>query len=201
MALLAFGERTGVSVYRKLYDRSRWDEVRKQFRETFLNLYGLPSQSLLSLSLCAGLSSLRLPACVTEEAPRVNGNGHAPPRSPKVPLLPAAPPLHNLEDTLSLLGTGFEHLTAPVGGVATSPENDLHARPEAKVGNVDCPTCGEDMKVLAKEVPMSHHVNSTIVCRISGEVMDSSNEPLAFPNGYVYSSKVSPGQGIIIVWR
>ena len=38
---------------------------------------------------------------------------------------------------------------------------------------------------------MSHHVNSTIVCRISGEVMDSQNEPLAFPNGHVYSSKVS----------
>lgn len=37
---------------------------------------------------------------------------------------------------------------------------------------------------------MSHHVNSTIVCRISGRVMDSENEPLAFPNGYVYSSKV-----------
>lgn len=47
------------------------------------------------------------------------------------------------------------------------------------------------MRVLAAEVPMSHHVNSTIVCRISGQVMDSENEPLAFPNGYVYSSKVN----------
>lgn len=47
------------------------------------------------------------------------------------------------------------------------------------------------MRVLAAEVPMSHHVNSTIVCRISGRVMDSENEPLAFPNGYVYSSKVN----------
>lgn len=58
-------------------------------------------------------------------------------------------------------------------------------------GNVDCPTCGDHVKVLASELPMSHHVNSTIVCRISGQVMDSENEPLSFPNGYVYSAKVS----------
>lgn len=85
----------------------------------------------------------------------------------------------------------FPHLTAPIGGSQSAPTADLHEHPEQPTGNVDCPTCGPDIKVLAKEVPMSHHVNSTIVCRISGEVMDSNNEPLAFPNGYVYSSKVS----------
>jgi macrophage erythroblast attacher len=108
------------------------------------------------------------------------------PKSPVVPLLPAAPPLHNLEAVLNI-----DHLTAPVGGIPSSAKTDLHEHPEAMVGNVDCPTCGEDMKVLAAEVPMSHHVNSTIVCRISGAVMDSQNEPMSFPNGYVYSSKVS----------
>lgn len=82
-------------------------------------------------------------------------------------------------------------LSAP--GMALIPPitPNLHDHPDAQVGNVDCPTCGEDMKVLASEVPMSHHVISTIVCRISGEVMDSSNPPMAFPNGYVYSYNVS----------
>jgi transcription elongation factor Elf1 len=71
---------------------------------------------------------------------------------------------------------------------------DLKTHPDARVGNIDCPTCGEDMKVLASEVPMSHHVNSTLVCRISGQIMDSQNPPLSFPNGYVYSTNVSgPG--------
>ena len=61
------------------------------------------------------------------------------------------------------------------------------------------------MKVLAHEVPMSHHVNSTIVCRISGQVMDSENEPMAFPNGNVYSSNVSGlhrGSGLdgLLIW-
>lgn len=85
----------------------------------------------------------------------------------------------------------FPHLTAPVGGLLTDVKDDLHEHPDMPIGNVDCPTCGDELKVLAREVPMSHHVNSTIVCRISGQVMDSDNEPMAFPNGYVYSSKVS----------
>ena len=106
-----------------------------------------------------------------------------------IPLLPAAPPLHTLEEALGLVSG--ERTITPVVDVPSSPENDLQKHPDAQVGNIDCPTCNEDMRVLAKEVPMSHHVNSTIVCRISGEVMDSQNEPLAFPNGYVYSSKVS----------
>ncbi|CAG7849834.1 Protein FYV10 [Serendipita indica DSM 11827] len=43
--------------------------------------------------------------------------------------------------------------------------------------------------VLAKEVPFSHHGNSTIVCRISGKIMNEDNPPLAFSNGNVYSSE------------
>jgi macrophage erythroblast attacher len=260
MTLLAFGEKTGVGLYRvgrrcpclphplrraaayaladfqNLYDRSRWQTVRAQFRETFLTLYALPSQPLLALALSAGLSALRLPSCApyveaTPEHEREAGDGSVSSsttprsRSPVIPLLPAAPPLHNLEDALfpdlsarpapevRTLGDGntqfisyahghghghgyghaYAHLTAPVGGIPTSPKDDLHEHPEQPTGNVDCPTCGPDMKVLAAECAMSHHTNSTIVCRISGRVMDSENEPMAFPNGYVYSAKVSVG--------
>ncbi|KAF9530241.1 CTLH/CRA C-terminal to lish motif domain-containing protein [Crepidotus variabilis] len=64
--------------------------------------------------------------------------------------------------------------------------------------NVDCPVCdGESasesgpqplgLGKLAREVPYSHHANSTIVCRLTGKIMDADNMPLAFPNGYVYS--------------
>ncbi|PPR04866.1 hypothetical protein CVT26_012697 [Gymnopilus dilepis] len=62
--------------------------------------------------------------------------------------------------------------------------------------NVDCPVCDGDSGMrseplglgkLAKEVPYSHHANSTIVCRISGKIMDADNMPMAFPNGQVYS--------------
>ncbi|KAG6811406.1 hypothetical protein H0H92_007599 [Tricholoma furcatifolium] len=62
--------------------------------------------------------------------------------------------------------------------------------------NVDCPVCdgetgslgqGSAMGRLAQEVPFSHHANSTIVCRISGKIMDENNPPMVFPNGNVYS--------------
>ncbi|WVN88235.1 uncharacterized protein L203_103436 [Cryptococcus depauperatus CBS 7841] len=188
MALLVFGERTGVDAYQRLYDQSRWETVRDKFRATFLDIYAQPSQSLLALSLSAGLAALRLPSCAQYHKPSKIGNDESV-WDDSIPLLPAVPPLHNLELTLSSSVCSSMHLTTPLGGNPSSSSTDLHARPEAITGNIDCPTCDENMRVLASEVPMSHHVNSTIVCRITGEVMDSQNEPMAFPNGYVYSSK------------
>ncbi|CCL99210.1 uncharacterized protein FIBRA_01225 [Fibroporia radiculosa] len=55
--------------------------------------------------------------------------------------------------------------------------------------NIDCPVCDSNLGRLAEEVPFSHHVNSTIVCRISGKIMDEDNMPLVFPNGQVYSKE------------
>ncbi|KAH7907290.1 CTLH/CRA C-terminal to lish motif domain-containing protein [Hygrophoropsis aurantiaca] len=56
--------------------------------------------------------------------------------------------------------------------------------------NVDCPVCDPCIKSLADEVPFSHHANSTIVCRLSGKIMDEDNMPMVFPNGNVYSREV-----------
>ncbi|KAG8817727.1 GID complex subunit containing RING finger motif, partial [Serendipita sp. 399] len=66
----------------------------------------------------------------------------------------------------------------------------VHSCAEKSSFNVNCPLCDEQrLGVLAKEVPLSHHANSTIVCRISGEIMNEDNPPLAFSNGNVYSFK------------
>ncbi|KAF8605818.1 hypothetical protein BDV93DRAFT_521181 [Ceratobasidium sp. AG-I] len=63
--------------------------------------------------------------------------------------------------------------------------------------NVDCPVCDTDgLGILAKEVPWSHHVNSVIVCRITGKIMDEDNPPLCLPNGQVYSQKALKDQAI-----
>ncbi|KAI0764574.1 CTLH/CRA C-terminal to lish motif domain-containing protein [Trametes elegans] len=55
--------------------------------------------------------------------------------------------------------------------------------------NVDCPVCNPDLGELAKEVPFSHHFNSTIVCRMTGKIMDADNMPMALPSGQVYSKE------------
>lgn len=163
--------------------------VKEQFRRTFLSVYALPTQSLLALSLSAGLSSLRLPACQPTSA-------STPARSPNtrdaplpVPVHPILPPVPGFSAFLGM--EALPEIERPTPA-PEEPEQPKHLDDDAEApANVDCPTCAEDVRILAREVPMAHHVNSTLVCRISGDVMDSDNEPLAFPNGCVYSSKVS----------
>ncbi|KAI8385637.1 CTLH/CRA C-terminal to lish motif domain-containing protein [Blakeslea trispora] len=54
--------------------------------------------------------------------------------------------------------------------------------------NVNCPICDNGtLGSLAEKLPLSHHVNSTIVCRISGKIMNEDNPPMLLPNGRVYS--------------
>ncbi|KAI8969207.1 CTLH/CRA C-terminal to lish motif domain-containing protein [Mycotypha africana] len=58
--------------------------------------------------------------------------------------------------------------------------------------NVNCPICdNQTLGNLAEKLPLSHHVNSTIVCRISGKIMNEDNPPMLLPNGRVYSLHVS----------
>ncbi|KAJ3519087.1 hypothetical protein NMY22_g13357 [Coprinellus aureogranulatus] len=62
--------------------------------------------------------------------------------------------------------------------------------------NVDCPVCDSSgdtplgLGKLAEEVPYTHHSISTLVCRITGKIMDENNPPMAFPSsGQVYSQE------------
>ncbi|ORX63126.1 hypothetical protein DM01DRAFT_1379656 [Hesseltinella vesiculosa] len=54
--------------------------------------------------------------------------------------------------------------------------------------NVNCPVCDQAIfGQLAKSLPLSHRGNSTVVCRITGHIMNEDNPPLMLPNGRVYS--------------
>ncbi|KAI8617981.1 CTLH/CRA C-terminal to lish motif domain-containing protein [Chytriomyces sp. MP71] len=56
--------------------------------------------------------------------------------------------------------------------------------------NVNCPVCDSHVfGALAEKLPNAHHVNSCLVCRISGDIMNEDNAPMVLPNGYVYSRK------------
>lgn len=57
--------------------------------------------------------------------------------------------------------------------------------------NINCPVCEEEtFGKLAEKLPMSHHVNSCIVCRITGKIMNEDNPPMVLQNGNVYSREV-----------
>ena len=190
MTLLLFGPQTGVQTYRvssahdsglttaslayieTAYNAIQWQYVSGKFRETFLSLYGQPGESVLSLALYAGLSTLRLPAC------RKFPDDEAGIR--KVQDI-----TKNYDDALAL-ARAYPHLD-PNGLNKMISKRAEKKEKEKDTLSVDCPTCNENLCVLAEHCPFSHHVNSTLVCRISGAIMDSSNPPMAFPNGYVYS--------------
>lgn len=61
--------------------------------------------------------------------------------------------------------------------------SDLHR-------NVNCPTCSDAGRILAVNLPYSHHVHSTLICYITKKTMDEDNYPMVLPNGYAYSREV-----------
>ncbi|KAJ3346175.1 GID complex subunit containing RING finger motif [Kappamyces sp. JEL0680] len=77
------------------------------------------------------------------------------------------------------------HLTLQAGLTALKTHSCYNLQDK----NVNCPVCASDsFGILAEPLPNAHHVNSALVCRISGKMMDESNPPLVLPNGYVYST-------------
>lgn len=63
MALLAFPVDTKVEPYKTLYDLARWDDLLINFRQENYRLFQLPTQSVLSVVVQAGLSALKTPQC------------------------------------------------------------------------------------------------------------------------------------------
>lgn len=53
--------------------------------------------------------------------------------------------------------------------------------------NINCPICTPAMRSLSSEIPNAIHGLSTLICRISGEIMSDDNPPMVLPNGYAYS--------------
>ncbi|KAG0054869.1 GID complex subunit containing RING finger motif [Gryganskiella cystojenkinii] len=123
MGLLAFPPDTKCQPYKRLYDKSRWQDLIAQFRSNNFALQFFTPEPLLNVTLQAGLAALKTPLCY---------------------------------------------------------------QPEHR--NINCPVCDPTtLGALATDLPLSHHFNSSIVCRISGQIMNEDNLPMALPNGYVYS--------------
>ncbi len=59
----------------------------------------------------------------------------------------------------------------------------------SQIKNKTCPICSDEIGQFAKILPSSHHPVSALICRITGEIMDHLNPPMALPNGQVYSEK------------
>ena len=51
----------------------------------------------------------------------------------------------------------------------------------------DCVICHDSLLPVASRVPRVQRVVSSLICRVSGQVMDENNVPVLLPNGQVYS--------------
>lgn len=148
----------------------------RTFRLAAYELSMLPTEPLLHLALYGGLAALRLPACglPPSKSSFINSNTSPIPSITSGPFYP------------------FNSLSTQVENSSTAAIPDIFSQAAIKqTRNVDCPTCDHEcLGQLSGEVPCSHHVNSTIVCRISGKIIDQDNMPMALPNGQVYSHEV-----------
>eukprot|EP01016_Furgasonia_blochmanni_P047938 TRINITY_DN7095_c0_g1_i8.p1 TRINITY_DN7095_c0_g1~~TRINITY_DN7095_c0_g1_i8.p1 ORF type:complete len:114 (-),score=0.71 TRINITY_DN7095_c0_g1_i8:160-501(-) len=54
-----------------------------------------------------------------------------------------------------------------------------------------CPVCHPNFQKLSQPLPYTHKTHSSLICRVTGEVMDEHNPPIALPNQHVYSQKVA----------
>ncbi|XP_072026731.1 E3 ubiquitin-protein transferase MAEA-like [Amphiura filiformis] len=66
MGLLAFPMDTHLAQYREMLDGNRWQHLVDQFREENYKLYQLNSTPVLTLTLEAGLASMKTPHCYNE---------------------------------------------------------------------------------------------------------------------------------------
>ncbi|KAJ3566386.1 hypothetical protein NP233_g7042 [Leucocoprinus birnbaumii] len=181
-ALFAFPPTTTCGPYKRLYDVARWGNLIRSFRLAIYNLNTLPNEPLLHLSLYAGLASLKLPACFDTntknvDCPVCDGESAAlSAATNKDVIMAGASTAGSVHDT-----AGHKPQLSPTSA----------SSPALIIGTMMSPASAVQplgLGKLAEEVPFSHHANSTIVCRITGKIMDEDNMPMAFPStGSVYS--------------
>lgn len=70
MGLLACSPATSIDRYNSLFDMNRWKRLIEQFRLENFKLYQLSNASIFSITLQAGLSSLKTPQCYRKDGAR-----------------------------------------------------------------------------------------------------------------------------------
>ncbi|GAA6059814.1 hypothetical protein JCM10212_003726, partial [Sporobolomyces blumeae] len=198
MALLAYGPETTCRIYADLYSPRRWTHLTYLFRTTFLTLHSLPSVPLLHMSLQAGLASLKTPICCPLPTDSTAGsgptttNGEPSTNWAQAPfggtgVHPGAPWVsgHPGMGTLTISPSGQltvvrpSRVPSPATPAPTLPlaSSIPHPAPPpppdaASDSTSPCPLCSSPLRQLVASVPYSHHTNSTIVCPLTGKVVE-----------------------------
>lgn len=145
MGLLLCKPDTLLTRYRDLFDESKWDVLIEQFRQENFKLFQLSSTSVFSVTLQAGLSSLKTPQCYRNDGV-------------KVPDCPVCSELMNtLASSLPCAHCSQSRLVCAISGMPLNEHNQPLMLPNGHVygsvslnqmaaqnkGRVTCPRTGQ----------------------------------------------------------
>ncbi|EDO31713.1 predicted protein [Nematostella vectensis] len=145
MALLAFKPDKACSPYKELLEQSRWTHLIEQFRRENFQLHQLNEQSVLSVTLQAGLSALKTPHCYQQ--------GH---KMPECPV--CSHPMNILGQSLPFAHCAQSRLVCPISGQVMNEnnppmvlpngfvygENSLRSMSVERGGRIQCPRTKDD---------------------------------------------------------
>lgn len=145
-------------------------------------MHSIPDQPFLHLSLSVGLAALKLPACysVTPALESISNDESSlkPPNTEDIEMRSSSIPINRHSST-------SQNYDPSLLSNSNSPK---HLQTISSSQNSDCPVCDSNgLGVLAKECPWSHHLNSIIVCGLTGRVVEDGDRLAVLPNGRVYS--------------
>ena len=157
--------------YSHFWSDARWGELEQQFRLTHLAVHGLPPHSQLALTLYIGLATLKTPYCRCSKP--------SPPSSAPASTPSSAPHASSSPSTSSSTFSSSSQ-SSSVSSFPPSPLSPSNG----------CPLCcSRALFELSQGLPSTQRSHSSLVCRLSGAVMDEHNPPCVLPNGSMYSRK------------
>ena len=157
--------------YREFFSEHRWQRLIEEFRSENFRLFQLSSQSVFTVALQAGLSSLKTQRCASSSSSSS--------RKRSASAVDTVEDEEDEEDEEDMLPTRA-HLGSVGGGGA-------HAHVEGQGDrNSECPVCQDPLHQLAQHLPYAHCSRSRLICYISGRPLNEHNQALMLPNGFVY---------------
>lgn len=113
--------------YRVYWSPSRFDEVVREFRSTYLAIYGLPERSALEYGLNIGLSCIKTSACESGDS-STSGSASTPSGCPA-----CSPPLRSLAQSLPVAQRTHSRLVCRMTGALMDDKNPPMALPNGYV--------------------------------------------------------------------
>jgi len=181
MGLLVFKDplTCGIPKYTAMVSDGSWERLINLFRSAWCVVNRIPNESRLASVLRVGLAVLKTAICKPNVQGHTGGKRKRTGDSLESSTIESA--LRRNSGAKNNLKMGDSNKSKLQASSNFSTAN-CHARYGC------CPACDEHLGAIAACLPRAHKSQSMLICRISGDTMDESNPPLAFPNGQVYSS-------------